>query len=95
MICPECGASNREGATYCDTCGKPLAAAAREKAAQSGNLTGMMTADWTIRSALAGIFGIFGAIAAASFGRWDFVALFVLISVAGWGFLAFTIRNAP
>ena len=95
MICAECGAGNRDGASYCDTCGKPLTATVRDKAARSDGLTAMMTADWTIRSMLAGIFGILGAGLAASLGKWDFVALFVLISLAGWGFLAYAIRNAP
>src|ERR687888_21075 len=27
MTCPSCGAENREGARFCDTCGSPLAAA--------------------------------------------------------------------
>jgi hypothetical protein len=55
----------------------------------------MMTADWTIRSAFAGVVGIGGAAWAASVGKWDFAALFLLISLAGWGFFAYTIRNAP
>jgi hypothetical protein len=95
MICSDCGATNRDGASYCDSCGKPLSQAARTKASRSAGLVGWMTLDWTMRSALAGLAGIVGAIIAASQGAWDFVFLFVLISVAGWGFLAYTIRNAP
>ncbi len=26
MTCPNCGASNRDGATFCDSCGEPLVA---------------------------------------------------------------------
>jgi len=55
----------------------------------------MMTFDWTMRSLLAVIFGILGAVVAASQGAWGFVLLFALISLAGCGFLAYTIRNAP
>ena len=58
-------------------------------------LVGMMTFDWTMRSLLAVIFGILGAVVAASQGAWGFVLLFALISLAGCGFLAYTIRNAP
>src|SRR5919204_119341 len=28
MICPSCGAANREGARFCDSCGAPLVEAA-------------------------------------------------------------------
>lgn len=95
MICAECGGSNRDGASYCDSCGKPLSEATRTKAERSSFLVGMMTLDWIIGSAMAGLAGIAGAAIAVSVGRWDFVFLFVLISTLGWGVLAYTIRNAP
>jgi len=102
MICPECGAGNRDGASYCDSCGGPLSEAVRAlsegvraSANRSAGFVGLMTLDWTARSALAGIAGILGAVVAASQGAWGFVALFLLISFLGWGFLAYAIRNAP
>ncbi len=109
MICAECGQTNREGATYCDACGTPLSvgvirhelppdddggAPAQPQDKPSG-LVGAMTADWTARSALAGLFGLVGAFIAASMGSWGFVLLFALVSAAGWGFLIYTLRNAP
>ena len=95
MICPRCGTSNRDGATYCDSCAEPLSEAAEKTSSRSEGLVGMMTFDWTMRSLLAGLFGIVGAVVAASQGAWGFVVLFALISLAGWGFLAYTVRNAP
>src|SRR5256885_16834737 len=95
MICPRCGASNRDGATYCDSCGQPLSEAARKTSRRSAGLVGMMTFDWTMRSLLAVIFGILGAVVAASPGAWGFVLLFALVSLAGCGVLAYTIPDAP
>src|SRR2546426_6205941 len=95
MICPRCGASNRDGAAYCDSCGQPLSEAARKTSRRSAGLVGMMTFDWTMRSLLAVIFGILGAVVAASQGAWGFVLLFALISLAGRGVLSYTIPNAP
>ena len=67
MICPECGAGNRDGASYCDSCGEPLSEAVRTlsegvraSANRSAGFVGLMTLDWTARSALAGIAGILG-----------------------------------
>ena len=94
--------ANRDGASYCDSCGEPLSDAGRAifegvhaRARRSAGFVGLMTFDWTARSALAGIAGILGALVAASQGAWGFVVLFLLISVLGWGFLAYAIRNAP
>lgn len=95
MNCPNCGSPNRTDAAYCDTCGKPLSDATQARASKSDGLAGMMTFDWTIRSALAGIFGLVGAMIAAGMGAWGYALVFVLISIAGWGFLAYTMRSAP
>jgi len=56
---------------------------------------GLMIADWTMRSALAGIAGVLGALYFASYGEWGLVVLFALISLAGWGFFVYTTGNTP
>jgi zinc-ribbon domain len=105
MSCPECGARNRKGVSYCDSCGAPLSEALETRATQAGanqsgarqpgRLMGMMIADWTMRSALAGIVGVLGALYFASYGEWGLVVLFALISLAGWGFFVYTTANTP
>ena len=105
MSCPECGARNRKGVSFCDSCGAPLSEALETRATraganqsgarQPGRLMGLMIADWTMRSALAGIAGVLGALYFASYGEWGLVVLFALISLAGWGFFVYTTGNTP
>src|SRR2546426_7725093 len=90
MICPRCGASNRDGAAYCDSCGQPLSEAARKTSRRSARLVGMMTFDWTMRSLLAVIFGILGAEVAASQGGWGFVLLLAPVSLVVCWSLSFS-----
>src|SRR2546427_12064366 len=95
MICPRCGASNRDGAAYCDSCGQPLSEAARKTSRRSAGLVGMMTFDWTMRSVLAVIFGILGAAGSASPGEWGFGPLVAPHSVGGCGVLGYTVSLGP
>jgi hypothetical protein len=108
MKCPDYGASNREGAAFCDSCGRSLTEVASQREDvpplgweekyqdRSRGLVGPMTFDWTIRSALAGIAGITGAAIAAALGAWGFVVLFVLIAAVGWrGVFAYITSNPP
>src|SRR2546428_13432424 len=95
MICPRCGASNRDGATYCDSCGQPLSEAARKTSRRSAGLVGMMTFDWTMRSLLAVIFGILGAVGDASQGGGGFGLLFPPVFLAGLGVSCFNPRDRP
>src|SRR3989449_11038509 len=95
MICPRCGASNRDGAAYCDSCGQPLSEAARKTSRRSAGLVGMMTFDWTMRSLLAVIFGFLGAVGGAFQGAWGFVLFFAPVFLGGLGVLCFTNPRAP
>ena len=38
VVCSSCGAENREGARFCDSCGAPLTEAAPEHVAQLADL---------------------------------------------------------
>jgi len=55
---------------------------------------GLMALDWTLRSVLAGVLGIIGAILVAATGNWQYVPLFLVISAVGWGILIFIYLNA-
>jgi class 3 adenylate cyclase/tetratricopeptide (TPR) repeat protein len=44
-VCPDCGAENREGARFCDTCGAPLAAAGPEPGREERKVVTVLFAD--------------------------------------------------
>lgn len=94
MACPRCGSESREGAAYCDACGEPLAGGAPRTVSPPDGLMGLMALDWTLRSVLAGVLGIIGAILVAATGNWQYVPLFLAISAVGWGILIFIYLNA-
>src|SRR3989454_10506388 len=95
MICPRCGASNRDGAAYCDSCGQPLSEAARKTSRRSAGLVGMITFDWTMGSLFAGIFGILGAAVIAFHGVGGVVLFFAPISLLGRAVPFFSTLHTP
>lgn len=95
MICPTCGATNRDGAAYCDSCGKPFGLrtdwqetyAAEEPPQptllQSGGLAGWMAADWLLRFVAVAVLGFVLGLVTLGMGAYGFSAIFFLLSVIG------------
>lgn len=75
MICPECGAANRDGASYCDTCGEPLIAGVRRREAAADD-NGSDDDDGP-REPLLGSGGLAGWMA------FDWLMRFALVGVIG------------
>ncbi len=105
MTCPRCGAANREGAAYCDSCGEPLipGAASRTVAPEpaksrnprSDGLVALMTLDWFLRFIIVAIIGVIAAVITASMGRYDYTAFFLLLAVIGGAGTAYMLRHNP
>ena len=95
MTCPRCGAGNREGASYCDSCGEALIAHVEPRTGSgpqhgssgtvlgSPGLVGWMALDWFLRFAALGVIGFVAGIATLSMGIYDFSVFFFLLSAIG------------
>ena len=75
MICPSCGATNRDGASYCDSCGTPLTARLPSRSPSEGDDPGQDLTAPPERVLDSG--GIVGWMA------FDWTARFVLVAFFG------------
>ncbi len=97
MICPRCGTSNREGATYCDSCGDQLKPGAEPLVVEDdsdeegdeptllerGGLGSWMAADWLIRFIIVGVVGLLAGIWTLTIGQYGFSLFFFLLFIVG------------
>jgi len=100
MTRPRCGATNREDAAYCDSCGAPIGPGAGRptRGSRDGGADGLvawMTVDWLLRFAIVGIVGIVAAIVAATAGVYDYATFFLLLGIVGCAGTWYILRHNP
>lgn len=99
MICPECGATNRDAASYCDSCGKPIAAGvpprwetvqdagsddgSSEPLLGSGGLVGWMAFGWFLRFATLAVAGVCVGVVTLFIGMYAYSAFFFILGIVG------------